>query len=66
LDEQVFRFNARDGKDVRPLRRSVKGVDGRRLTYKTLISANPHRTVRASGPRRVRKPRHDAQANPVV
>jgi transposase-like protein len=55
LDEQVFRFDAREDNDGGRFVQAMKGVDGRRLTYKALIGVNPEK-VRASGPRRVSKP----------
>ncbi len=67
VDEQVFRFNEREDNDGGRFAKTLKGTDGRRLTYKALISANPDgKTVRASGPRRVSKSRHDAQRNPII
>lgn len=37
LDEQVFRYNARKGNDADRFRLAVKGMEGRRVTYKQLI-----------------------------
>jgi transposase-like protein len=39
LDEQVFRFNARKTKDGARFIDTVRGLFGRRLTYKDLIGA---------------------------
>jgi transposase-like protein len=63
LDEQVFRFNERTDNDGGRFVKVLKGVDGRRLTYARLISANPMHQAKLA--KRVRKPRHDAQRNPV-
>lgn len=41
LDEQVFRFNARDGKDADRFVATLKGADGRRLTYEALTTSHP-------------------------
>jgi transposase-like protein len=41
LDEQVFRFNARDGQDADRFVAALKGTDGRRVTYKALKAENP-------------------------
>lgn len=43
--------------------KALKGVDGRRLTYARLISANPMHQAKVA--KRVRKPRHAAQGNSV-
>lgn len=37
LDEQIFRHNNKDEKDSARLRNTVRGVGGKRLTYKRLI-----------------------------
>jgi len=39
LDEQVFRFNERKGKDKDRFLKAVGGVSGKRLTYKELTKA---------------------------
>lgn len=36
LDEQIFRFNARDRKDAERFPMALAGAEGRRLTYKAL------------------------------
>lgn len=38
LEEQIFRFNARESEDGPRFCEAVKGVEGKRLTYKSLIS----------------------------
>ncbi len=38
LDEQVFRFNERAGKDGPRFAKALKGADSRRLTYKALVA----------------------------
>lgn len=38
LDEQIFRFNARESKDGPRFAEAVKGADGKRITYKALIA----------------------------
>jgi transposase-like protein len=50
VEEQVFRFNAREGKDADRFVTVAKNTDGRRLTYKALITANPN--IRALIPQR--------------
>lgn len=37
LDEQAFRFNEREGTDADRFRDAIKGIVGRRVTYKSLI-----------------------------
>ena len=37
LDEEMFRFNERKGKDANRFVKAVSGISGRRLTYKQLI-----------------------------
>jgi transposase-like protein len=41
LDEQVFRFNSRETTDGPRFRMAAKGGDGKRLTYKELVSSSP-------------------------
>lgn len=41
LDEQVFRFNARESNDSQRFVAALKGADGRRLTYKALTTSHP-------------------------
>jgi transposase-like protein len=50
VDEQVFRFNAREGKDADRFVATLKNADGKRLTYQTLICANPALRVNCDGP----------------
>jgi transposase-like protein len=50
VDEQVFRFNAREGSDGERFVQVLKATDGRRLTYKTLICANPSLRIGQNGP----------------
>jgi transposase-like protein len=57
VDEQVFRFNAREGKDVDRFSTVVKRTEGRRLKYKTLICSNPSLRVVHSEPTQVPLPR---------
>jgi hypothetical protein len=38
IEEQVFRFNARDEKDGPRFAKATKGVEGKRLTYKVLTA----------------------------
>lgn len=47
LDEQAFRFNERWGKDADRFELLLRGVVGRRLTYKQLIAADAGRTCPA-------------------
>ncbi len=39
LDEQMFRFNERKGKDTDRFLKAVSGVSGKRLTYKELTDS---------------------------
>ena len=39
LDEQAFRFNERDDNDGGRFANAIKGVVGRRVTYKALIGS---------------------------
>lgn len=41
VDEQVFRFNARKGNDADRFLATLKGADGRRLTYAALTASHP-------------------------
>ncbi len=41
VDEQVFRFNAREGNDADRFLAALKGADGRRVTYTALTSSHP-------------------------
>jgi len=41
LDEQVFRFNAREGNDSDRFLSVLKSTDGRRVTHKTLTTSHP-------------------------
>jgi transposase-like protein len=55
LDESVFRFNARDDNDAGRFVSTLKGADGKRLTYKALTSSHPRwreRPIAAMVPRR--------------
>ena len=47
-DEQTFRFNERKGTDATRFAGAMKGINGRRLMYKDLISANPPEGVPSS------------------
>ncbi len=38
LDEQIFRFNTREDKDGDRFNKALKATDGKRLTYKALVS----------------------------
>lgn len=50
LDEQMFRFNAREGDDADRFVTVLKNVDGRRLTYKSLRCENPKLREGQRGP----------------
>jgi len=58
LDEQVFRFNERAGKDGPRFAKALKGADGRRITYKALTESHmrwrlrPGRVAKAVARRR--------------
>ena len=49
LDEQVFRFNAREGNDAERFVAVLKNTDGRRITYRGLKAENPN--LRPTPPR---------------
>jgi transposase-like protein len=57
LDEQVFRFDAREDNDAGRFVAVLKSTDGRRVTYKTLTSSHPRWRLRpgrtALAPRRI-------------
>lgn len=50
VDEQVFRFNAREGQEADRFLATLKNTDGKRLTYKTLICSNPSLHAGQLGP----------------
>jgi transposase-like protein len=50
VDEQVFRFNSREGKDADRFMATSKNVEGKRLMYKTLICSNPSFRIGQNGP----------------
>jgi transposase-like protein len=50
VDEQVFRFNAREGRDAERFVQVLKNADGKRLTYQALICANPSLRIGQNGP----------------
>lgn len=50
LDEQVFRFNAREGDDADRFEAVLKNTDQRRLTHKELISENADLRIGQAGP----------------
>jgi transposase-like protein len=45
LDEQAFRFNRRDGNDASRFRAAIKGIIGKRVTYKALIGGQEVQTA---------------------
>ncbi|MDP9104783.1 MAG: IS1595 family transposase [Candidatus Eremiobacteraeota bacterium] len=47
LDEQVFRFNAREDKDVDRFVASLKAAEGRRVTYAALTNTHPRWRLRS-------------------
>jgi len=46
LDEQVFRFNAREDDDAGRFVAALKGADGKRMTYKALTASHPRWRLR--------------------
>jgi transposase-like protein len=50
VDEQVFRFNEREGKDADRFVKAMKNAEGKRLMYKTLICSNPSLRIGQRGP----------------
>lgn len=57
LDEQVFRFNARDDDDAGRFVASLKGADGKRLTYAALTTSHPRWRIARPTPIPVRRRR---------
>ena len=47
VEEGAFRFNGRKGKDTDRFCAALKATSGKRLTYRDLIAANPHRIPQA-------------------
>jgi transposase-like protein len=60
LDEQVFRFNAREDNDAGRFVTVLKNTDGRRVTYKALTSSHPRWRLRPG--RAALSPIHPASA----
>jgi len=60
VGEQVFRFNGRDGADADRFVETLKGADGRRLTYKALTQSHP--IWRLKPGRKVKSPIWNANA----
>jgi transposase-like protein len=50
VDEQVFRFNEREGKDADRFVSVLKNTEGRRIMYRTLICSNPSLREGQRGP----------------
>jgi transposase-like protein len=50
VEEQVFRFNEREVTDGERFVKALKGADGKRVMYKTLICSNPSLRVGQRGP----------------
>jgi len=46
LDEQVFRFNGREGNDADRFAAALKATDGKRVTYATLTASHPRWRLR--------------------
>ncbi len=46
LDEQVFRFNGREGNDADRFVAALKGTDGKRVTYAALTASHPRWRLR--------------------
>lgn len=57
LDEQVFRFNAREGNDADRFVKVLKNADGRRVTYRALKRENPNLRPNHPQPHRPAGPR---------
>lgn len=60
LDEQVFRFNAREDNDAGRFVAALKGAEGRRVTYKALTKSHP--IWRLKPGRAAKSPIHQVQA----
>jgi transposase-like protein len=65
LDEQVFRFNAREDNDAGRFVETLKGADGKRLTYAALTTTHPRWRLRPGRAARAEARRRMAQAEPI-
>jgi transposase-like protein len=66
LDEQVFRFNAREGNDADRFVAALKGADGKRVTYAVLTPSHPRWRLRPGRVARAAARRAVTQAEPAV
>jgi transposase-like protein len=65
LDEQVFRFNARKDNDADRFVETLKGADGKRLTYAALTTTHPRWRLRPGRAARAEARRRMTQAEPI-
>jgi transposase-like protein len=65
LDESVFRFNAREGKDADRFLSTLQGADGRRVTYKALTSSHPRWRLQPGRAARALARRKERPENPI-
>jgi transposase-like protein len=65
LDEQVFRFNAREDNDAGRFAETLKGADGKRLTYAALTTTHPRWRLRPGRAARAEARRRMTQADPI-
>ncbi|HEV2738099.1 MAG TPA: IS1595 family transposase [Candidatus Elarobacter sp.] len=65
LDEQVFRFNGREGADADRFLSTLQGADGKRMTYATLTSSHPRWRLRPGRAARAEARRAAMQAAPI-
>jgi len=65
LDEQVFRFNAREDNDAGRFVETLKGADGKRLTYAALTTAQPRWRLRPGRAARAEARRRKLDETPI-
>jgi len=65
LDEQVFRFNAREDNDAGRFVETLKGADGKRLTYAALTTTHPRWRLRPGRAARAEARRRMTQSEPI-
>jgi transposase-like protein len=65
LDEQVFRFNAREGNDADRFVATLKGADGKRVMYKALTASHPRWRLRPGRAARAEARRAAMNAEPI-
>jgi len=66
LDEQVFRFNAREDDDAGRFVETLKGADGKRLTYAALTMTHPRWRLRPGRAARAEARRRKLDETPIT